>query len=117
MLRAVPGVKSASWISQMPMSTSGSSSSVRANPKQPRESATPGIYYMAPGTLHTLGLNLIEGRDLIEGDMVEFDPDNDRWADKLRATAISPSSRRSSTMAIRVGLAKAWKMPALNSRS
>lgn len=73
-LKALPGVVSVAWTSQMPMSRSGSSSSIRLTPDQPRQSATPAFYFVHPGFTSTLGLKLIEGRDLAEGDMIEFDP-------------------------------------------
>jgi putative ABC transport system permease protein len=73
-LKALPGVVSAAWTSQMPMSRSGSSSSIRLAPDQARESATPAFYIVHPGFLATMGLKLVEGRDLAEGDMIEVDP-------------------------------------------
>lgn len=73
-LKAVPGVVNAAWTSQMPMSRSGSSSSIRLDPNQQRESATPAFYAAQPGFVATLGLKLVEGRDLAEGDMIEYDP-------------------------------------------
>ena len=73
-LKALPGVASVAWTSQMPMSRSGSSSSIRLNPEQARESATPAFYAVQPGFVATLGMKLVEGRDLNEGDMIEIDP-------------------------------------------
>ena len=73
-LKALPGVVSAAWTSQMPMSRSGSSSSVRLTPDQPRESATPAFYNAHPGFLATLGLKLVEGRDFTDADLSEIDP-------------------------------------------
>ena len=73
-LKAIPGVASVAWTSQMPMSRSGSSSSIRLNPEQQKESATPAFYAVHPGFVPTLGMKLVEGRDLNEGDMIEIDP-------------------------------------------
>ena len=73
-LKALPGVLSVSWTTQMPMSRSGSSSSIRLAPDQARESATPAFYNVHPEFVTTLGLQLVEGRDLTEADMVEVDP-------------------------------------------
>jgi len=73
-LKALPGVISVAWTSQMPMSRSGSSSSIRLKPDQPRESATPAFYYAHPGFVSTLGLKLVEGRDINESDMIVLDP-------------------------------------------
>jgi putative ABC transport system permease protein len=73
-LKAVPGVVSAAWTSQMPMSRSGSSSSIRLTPDQAVQSATPAFYNVQPGFLKTMGMKLVEGRDLAEADMIEIDP-------------------------------------------
>lgn len=73
-LKAIPGVASVAWTTQMPMSRSGSSSSVRLTAEQARESATPAFYYAHPGFVSTLGMKLVEGRDLTENDMIEVDP-------------------------------------------
>ena len=74
MLAAIPGVVSVAWTSQMPMSRSGSSSSVRVTPEQPQASAVPAIYFAHPGFVATLGLELVEGRDMNDADVVENDP-------------------------------------------
>jgi putative ABC transport system permease protein len=73
-IAAVPGVKAVAWASQMPMSRSGNSSSVRLAAGQPKETATPAFYYAQPGFVSTLGLKLVEGRDLRDGDLVDVDP-------------------------------------------
>ena len=73
-LKAVPGVVSAAWANQMPMSRSGNSSSIRLSPNQARESATPAFYSVQPGFVATLGMKLVEGRDLAEADVIEVDP-------------------------------------------
>ena len=73
-IAAVPGVVSVAWASQMPMSRSGSSSSVRIKADQPKETATPAFYYAQPGFVATMGLKIVEGRDMNDGDVVETDP-------------------------------------------
>jgi putative ABC transport system permease protein len=73
-IAAVPGVASVSWVSHMPMSRSQSSSSVRLTADQAKESATPAFYTTQPGLLSTLGLKLVEGRDMNDGDVAENDP-------------------------------------------
>ncbi|HSH90191.1 MAG TPA: ABC transporter permease, partial [Ramlibacter sp.] len=78
-LRAVPGVLSASWTAQMPMSTSGSNSSVRAKPDQVQSTADASTYWSGPGLIKTLGLQLIEGRDFTEEEVVPMDPEVDSW--------------------------------------
>lgn len=70
----VPGVVSVAWVSQMPMSRSGSSSGVRTTPAMTRDVASAGFTYGHPGLVSTMGLKIVEGRDLQEGDLVENDP-------------------------------------------
>ena len=82
-LKAVPGVVSVAWTSQMPMSRSGSSSSIRINPDQQKESATPAFYAAHPGFVQTLGMKLVEGRDLAEADMIEIDPRTAKYEDTI----------------------------------
>jgi len=80
LLRGIAGVKAVTWASQMPLSRSGSSGSVRATETQTRESATPAQYFVQPGFVTTLGLRLIEGRDFNDADVLEADPEKDAEA-------------------------------------
>jgi putative ABC transport system permease protein len=73
-LKALPGVTAVAWTSQMPMSRSGSSSSIRLKPDQARESATPAFYNVHTDFVPAMGLKLVEGRNLAEADMIEIDP-------------------------------------------
>jgi putative ABC transport system permease protein len=76
-LAAVPGVVSAAWVSQMPMSRSGSSSGFSLDRRQARESIELALYYSPDALVKTLGLKLVDGRDLAPDDVVEVDPDVD----------------------------------------
>lgn len=87
-LAALPGVASVALTSQMPMSTSGSSSSVRRSADQARETAAASTYIGQPGLVATLGLRLVEGRDLAEGDLVERDPQTMAFTENFPHTAI-----------------------------
>jgi putative ABC transport system permease protein len=80
-LRGVPGVKAVTWASQMPMSTSGSSSSVRLNDKQEQEVAVPSVYFVNPDFVPVLGLKIVEGRNLADADMVDNDPETQGYFD------------------------------------
>ncbi|MBK0394855.1 ABC transporter permease [Ramlibacter algicola] len=80
-LRGVPGVKAVTWGSQMPMSTSGSSSSVRVNEKQEQEVAVPSVYFVGPQFVPVLGLQVVEGRNLTDADMVDLDPETQGYFD------------------------------------
>ncbi len=72
----------------MPMSTSGSSGSVRTRLDQTRSTADPAIYSAPRDFVATLGLKLLEGRDFKEEEVVEMDPDNDSWNEKFPKVAI-----------------------------
>ncbi|HYD79432.1 MAG TPA: FtsX-like permease family protein [Paucimonas sp.] len=74
-LRVVPGVVSAAWTNQMPMSRSGSSTTITHNRTQTQPSAHPAIYFGPEAFVRTLGLKLIEGRDFKPDEVVEVDPD------------------------------------------
>ena len=76
-LRALPGVAAATWISQMPMSSSGSNSGFALDRKQARHSLALSTYFAPPGALDVLGVKLVEGRDIANDDVVEFDAEND----------------------------------------
>ena len=72
-IAALPGVKAVAWTNQMPMSRSGSSSSVRLTFDQGKETGNAAYYIGHPGFVATLGLKLVEGRDINENDIVEVD--------------------------------------------
>ena len=89
-LRHLPGVAAATWISQMPMSRSGSNSGFALDRKQARQSIIMSTYFAPPGAIDVLGLELVEGRDITEADMVEFDSEKDNpnrtWARSIILT-------------------------------
>jgi putative ABC transport system permease protein len=87
-LRALPGAAAATWIGQMPMSRSGSNSSFSLDRKQARYSAILSTFYAPPGAIKVLGLNLVEGRDLTEDDMVDLDTQKETPAEKWPRTII-----------------------------
>jgi putative ABC transport system permease protein len=74
-LAAVPGVQSVAWTSQMPMSRSGSSGSVRASVAQTQETANAALFYAHAGFIDTMGLKLVEGRDFQPDEVVDNDPE------------------------------------------
>lgn len=76
-LRALPGVKAATWISQMPMSRSGSNSGFALDRKQARQSIIMSTFFAPPGAIDVLGLKLLEGRDITADDIVEYDAEED----------------------------------------
>jgi putative ABC transport system permease protein len=62
-LRAVPGVESAALASQLPFSSSSSTSTVRLSAEQQDESLTASVYLDEGGLLQVLGTRLIAGRN------------------------------------------------------
>ena len=70
-LRAVPGVASVAQVSQMPLSQSGSNSSIRLDPRQERESALASMYLSGDSLVKTFGLRLVEGRDFLPQEFVD----------------------------------------------
>jgi putative ABC transport system permease protein len=70
-LRAVAGVASVAQVSQMPMSTSGSNTSLALDPRQPKESAVGSVYVSGDSLIKTFGLKLVEGRDFLAPELVD----------------------------------------------
>ena len=72
-LRAVPGVVSASQTSQMPLSRSGNNSSISIDRRQQRESGYASTYSADDALVKTLGLTLVEGRDFQPHEVLDID--------------------------------------------
>jgi putative ABC transport system permease protein len=70
-LRAVSGVAAVAQVSQMPMSTSGSNTSLALDPRQNKESAVGSIYVSGDSLIKTFGLQLAEGRDFLGPELVD----------------------------------------------
>jgi putative ABC transport system permease protein len=74
-LRAVPGVVSASWSNQSPLGQSGWNMGYSLKPDQDRSTAN-GAFYMVPNpVVSTFGAKLVDGRDFNEQDVVDWDPE------------------------------------------
>jgi putative ABC transport system permease protein len=71
-LRAISGVAGVAQSNQTPLSGGGSSSGVAADRKQQNTSTSVAMYYSADSIIKTLGLKLVEGRDFLPGDLVDF---------------------------------------------
>jgi putative ABC transport system permease protein len=76
-LRAVGGVASVAQVSQMPMSTSGSNTSLALDPRQPKESAVGSVYLSGDSLVKTFGLTLVEGRDFLPQEQVDVNEATD----------------------------------------
>ncbi|MYM83785.1 FtsX-like permease family protein [Duganella sp. FT50W] len=72
-LRAVPGVLSVATSWQMPLSRSGNYTSLSVSRKQTTESATVSVYRSADSLIKTWGLQLVEGRDFLPGEVPIID--------------------------------------------
>lgn len=77
-IRAVPGVSSVARTNSMPISFSGSQSGVSNDRKQSGQSTTTGVYASPDSLVKTWGLKLIQGRDFLEGDFIEIDPNTSK---------------------------------------
>jgi putative ABC transport system permease protein len=76
-LRAVGGVLAVAQVSQMPMSTSGSNTSLALDPRQNKESAVGSIYVSGDSLIKTFGLKLAEGRDFMAQELVDVNEATD----------------------------------------
>jgi putative ABC transport system permease protein len=74
-LRAISGVTSVAFVSQMPLSRSGSNTSVAADRKQVNQSAVASTYLSPDSLIKTLGLKLVEGRDFRPEEVTAIDND------------------------------------------
>jgi len=70
-LRAVGGVASVAQVSQMPMSRSGSNTSVALDPRQERATDNVSVYLSGDSPVKTFGLTLAEGRDFQPQELVD----------------------------------------------
>ncbi|SHH69378.1 ABC transporter permease [Massilia sp. CF038] len=73
LLRAIPGVLGVASTNQMPLSNSGSSTSVAIDRKQVNESASTAMYETGDSLVAAWGLRLVQGRDFTAADVLELD--------------------------------------------
>jgi putative ABC transport system permease protein len=73
LLRAVGGVASVAHTTQMPMGRSGSNTSVAVDRRQARASAIASTYLSGDSLIKTYGLKLVEGRDFLPAELVDYD--------------------------------------------
>lgn len=72
-LRAVPGVLSVATSWQMPLSRSGNYTSLAVDRKQSTSTTTGSVYRSADSLIQTWGLQLVEGRDFLPGEVPVID--------------------------------------------
>jgi putative ABC transport system permease protein len=82
-LRAVPGVLSVASSWQMPLSRSGSYSSMATSRKQNSETTVASIYRSADSLIKTWGLQLVEGRDFLPNEVPEIDQNTTQDGDGI----------------------------------
>jgi putative ABC transport system permease protein len=73
-LRAVPGVRQATVISQIPFGNSSGNISVQMTPDQQRSSLNASQYLADEHFLQTTGLHLVAGRDFTANEYFDHDP-------------------------------------------
>jgi putative ABC transport system permease protein len=75
-LRQIPGVKSVTWTNQVPLGQSSSNTGFATRRDQSPDSTVVATTYTGPGSyIDTLGLKLVEGRDLNANDVVDVKPE------------------------------------------
>ncbi|NHZ40459.1 ABC transporter permease [Massilia aquatica] len=72
-LRAIGGVTSVAFASQAPMSQSGWTTNLANSRTSRKDSASASMYYTSDSLVKTWGLNLAEGRDFTQADVVDID--------------------------------------------
>lgn len=77
LLAALPGVESVASSNQIPLGQSGWNMGLFLDKAQTESSAHMAFYFTPGPLVKTLGLNLVEGRDLTASDVDEIDMDND----------------------------------------
>lgn len=76
LLRALPGVRAAAVVSQIPFGSSASNSGIRLDPDDSRDSVLTATNYMVgEDGLKTLGTRLLEGRDFQPGEYTDNSSD------------------------------------------
>ena len=93
-LRAVGGVSSVAFTSQMPMSNSGWYSNVAADRKQVNRSAAASYYFSSDSLVQTWGLKLVEGRDFRPDEVVEANNNKDDDSTNPKAVIITRALAR-----------------------
>jgi putative ABC transport system permease protein len=73
-ISAVPGVVGVADVNEMPMSQSGTYTSISLDLAQTKLTAETTIYASAHSVIKAFGLNLIAGRDFTEADVEQVDP-------------------------------------------
>jgi putative ABC transport system permease protein len=76
-LRSVPGVAAVAHVSQMPLSQSGWTNSFTLRPDPAEKGKSTAFYMSGDSLVKTFGLRLVEGRDFLPHEVVDFDETRD----------------------------------------
>lgn len=71
-LRAIPGVASVARVSMIPLSTSGSTTTVAVGRAESSANSDAAYYSTADSLAHTWGLKLVEGREALPSEILEL---------------------------------------------
>ena len=74
LIRALPGVLSASSINQIPLSGGGSATNLGPTPQREKQAVNVNYYTVDERGMESLGVKLVEGRNFTETE-IEFNPD------------------------------------------
>ena len=89
-LRAIPGVKAATVVNQVPFVSSSWNSGIQLTPEQKRPTLNASTYMTEEQFVETLGLDIIAGRDFEPGEYVDFsDLTKPGAADEIPAAIIT----------------------------
>lgn len=91
-LRALPGVVSVALTNQVPLGQSGWNMTLFADKAQTDASSNTAFYFGPDSYVETLGLRLIEGRDVLASDVEDIDMSNDN--DRGRVVIVSQTLAR-----------------------
>ncbi|QBE63450.1 ABC transporter permease [Pseudoduganella lutea] len=78
-LRAVPGVLSVAQTNQVPLSRSGNNTGMAASPTQLKVTSSTAFYISPDSLVRTWGLKLVEGRDFLPTEIVNYDTNKDAY--------------------------------------
>jgi len=78
LIRAVPGVESVAWSNQTPLGQSGWGMGLFNSRDQEQSTSWTGLYFTPGPLVETLGLKIVEGRDLRPEDVETVDFDTER---------------------------------------
>lgn len=73
LLRRLPGVKSATLISQVPFGNQSRSGSVNLRPDQPKQTLNAALWSAAEGFVATTGVRVVAGRDFAPEEIEDFE--------------------------------------------